>query len=142
MSRYIYFLTFFFFTFKSSTIDILLNFALKKKKSQSSSIFFFYCCIVFHCECCIVSSSILYMRILVVSHFFVITNNATMTNLGPTFFSCMLSEVYLQSRFLEMRLLGQKVSAYVVLSGTARLFSRRLYQFALSLALYERAFSP
>lgn len=72
---------------------------------------------------------------------FAITNNATMTNLGPTFFPICFQRC-IQSRFIEMRLLGQKISAYVVLLVTARVSSRRLYQFALSLALYQCAFSP
>lgn len=43
-----------------------------------------------------------------------------------------ISEAYLQGKFLEMELLNQKVSAYIILLDIVKFHLNRMYQFAFS----------
>lgn len=62
-----------------------------------------------------------------------------------TLYICIfvLLEVYLQSRVLEVGLLGQKVGVYAVLLGIAKFSFRAVDQFSFPLAVCKSAsFSP
>lgn len=68
-------------------------------------------------------------------HYFAKTNNAAMNDFV---FVCVciciyifaLSEVYFQDKFVDVTLLGQMITAYIVLFGIPKLPSEWLHQFA------------